>query len=241
MSPLLASLPNSRPGPMSDSGSGAASLATARPTSGRTAVLLIDLQVDFLDADAGRTPVPAALSRRVLHSANRVLAGEVLCDALPVLILNQFPRSDWLGNLVRRDAAIAGTPGARVDPRVAARPDVPVFAKERSDAFSNPALGAYLRRAGVTTVWIIGVMSEGCVRATAMAARRLGFDVIVPLEGIATNAAWKAKLATRLLRRAGVRLVPSVPAGPVVQTGNRTGQAAMAAGISGLDATESSA
>lgn len=195
----------------------AAPATAERRQAGRTAVLLIDLQVDFLDAEVGRMPVPAEQAQRVVRCANRVLAGELMPDALPVMIVNQFPRSAWLGNLVRRGAAIAGTPGARLDPRIQSRPDVPVFAKQRADAFFNPDLETHLRKEGVATIWIIGVMSEACVRATAVAARRRGFEVHIALEGIATDAPWKARLASWLLRSGGRRSFLNLA--PIKRTG----------------------
>ena len=186
--------------------------AQARTPAGGTAVLLIDLQVDFLDSEHGRMPVSAAAAQRIVAAANRVLDGEVLPAALPVLIVNRFPAGSILGNLLRRGAAVAGSPGSRMDPRIATRPGVRLFAKQRANAFSNAELERYLRNAGVGKVWIVGVMSEACVRCTAVAARRLGFEVVVAEEGIATNASWKGRLATWLLRRSGVAVVPALPA-----------------------------
>ena len=113
---------------------------------------------------------------------------------------------------MRHGAAMAGSPGARLDPRIEATPDIRVFAKERDDAFSNAALEPYLRSEGLGRIGIVGVMAQGCVRATALGARKLGFGVVVPGEGIATNAACKARLADWLLRRAAVDVVPTLPA-----------------------------
>jgi len=178
----------------------------------RVAVLLLDLQLDFLDPQRGKMPVPGEGAARVVAAANHVLRGEVLAGALPVLIVNQFPRGAVLGNCFRHGAALAGSPGAGLDPRIAHPPHVRIFSKARDDAFSNAALETYLREQGVGTVWVLGVMSEGCVRATALAARRLGFEVLVAQDAIATTAAWKARLAIWLMRRGGVRLVECLAA-----------------------------
>jgi nicotinamidase-related amidase len=210
----LTSVPSSDAAIDRDPGASAivpASAAKVR-TGGRTAVLLLDLQVDFLDAERGKMPVARDAGRRVVDAANRVLAGTMLAGALPVLIVNRFPRTAPLANLARRGAAVAGTPGAELDPRIATPRSVRLFAKERSSAFSNPALEPFLRSEGIATIWIVGVMSEACVRATALAARRLGFAVAVAEEGIATRAPWKARLGAWLLRRGGVAVVRQLPA-----------------------------
>jgi nicotinamidase-related amidase len=184
----------------------------AAAVRGHDAVLLIDLQVDFLDVRVGRMPVTPEGALRVVKAANDVLEGRVLSGALPVFVVNQFPRTAMLGNLVWHGAAMAGSPGARLDPRIEVPPGVRVFAKERDNAFSNAGLEPHLRSEGVGRVWIVGVMAEGCVRATALGACKLGFEVVVPGEGIATHAVWKARLADWPLRRAGVEVVPTLPA-----------------------------
>jgi nicotinamidase-related amidase len=178
----------------------------------RTAVLLLDLQIDFLDVAHGKMPVSAAGAFRVIEAANAVLAGRSLPDALPDFIVNQFSATATLGNVFRRGAAIVGSTGASLDPRIQAPPNVRVFSKERSSAFSNEDLAPYLRSQGVGKVWIVGVMPEACVRATALSALKLGFEVVVAEAGIATNAAWKAGFASWALRRGGVTIVPTLPA-----------------------------
>jgi nicotinamidase-related amidase len=172
----------------------------------RTAVLLMDLQVDFLDSQKGRMPVGDDGASRVIAGARAVLAGAVLPGAIPVAIVNAFPRSQRVRNFFRRNAAVADTTGAEMDPRINLPAGTPVFPKAEPSAFSNPQLHAYLRSQSVSHVCVIGVFAEGCVRATALGARSLGFSVVVPLEAIATNARWKLAFATRSMQRHGVRV-----------------------------------
>jgi nicotinamidase-related amidase len=179
----------------------------------KTAVLLLDLQVDFLDSEHGKMPVTAMSASRVIETANEVLAGRMLAGALPIFVVNRFPADAFLGNLMRRGAAVAGSRGAEIDPRINTLPGVKVFAKQRANAFSNPDLEPYLRSEGIEKIWIVGVMTEACVRASALAARRLGFEVAVAESGIATNAAWKAVLGRWLLQRGGVEVASTLPSG----------------------------
>jgi nicotinamidase-related amidase len=115
-----------------------------------------------------------------------------------------------LANVFRHGAAVAGSTGASLDPRVLAPANTRVFPKAQADAFTNPDLEPYLRSQGITTVWVMGVFAEGCVRATAHAARRLGFKVIVPLAEVATNASWKAAFARWTLRKRGITTTATV-------------------------------
>jgi len=187
---------------------------TDRPSPGRSAVLLLDLQVDFLDVARGRMPVDEGAALRVIAAANAVLAGEALAGALPVLVVNRFPATARFANFFRRGAAVAGSAGAGLDPRIIGAPNVRVFAKQRASAFSNPELRPYLEGQGVRRLWVIGVFAEGCVRATALEARQLGFEVVVPEAEIATNARWKAAFARWALGRGGVTVVRSLRESP---------------------------
>lgn len=180
----------------------------------RTAVLLVDLQVDFLDTDRGRMPVSPDGARRVIEAANAVLAGQVLAGALAVLIVNRYPVSAKVANLFRRGAAVVGSAGAAIDPRILGAEDVVTFPKQQASAFTNPELEPYLRREGVDRVWVVGVFAEACVRATALDARRRGFEVTVAAAAMATDAAWKARLAAWALKRGGVTVVETLGAAP---------------------------
>lgn len=172
----------------------------------RTAILLLDLQVDFLDARTGRMPVGESGAAQVVAAAQAVLSGAVLPGALPVAIVNAFPPSQRMANFFRHHAGIAGTAGAALDPRIVLPSGTPVFAKTQSDAFSNPALHAYLQSQAASLVCVMGVFAEGCVRATARGAKALGYAVSVPLDRIATNADWKLWFAKRFLRSHGIAI-----------------------------------
>lgn len=176
----------------------------------QSATLLMDLQADFLARSGARMPVDEPDAARVIETANAVLAGHILSASLPILVVNQFPRTAWIANLLRHGAAIAGTPGAMLDERVRVKPGIKVFPKRRPSAFSNPELEPYLKANSVTTLYVFGVFAEGCVRATAVDGKRHGYDVVVPLDAIGTNSDTKRRFAQWAMRRAGVDIVPSL-------------------------------
>jgi nicotinamidase-related amidase len=171
-----------------------------------TAVILLDLQVDFLDPEKGRMPVGAEGSERVIAAANAVLSGSEVPGAVPVAVVNAFPRTQRVQDFFRRNAALAGSPGAALDPRIVLPAGTPVFSKAQGNAFSNPELHPLLQSKGSTQVCIVGVFAERCMRATALGARALGYAVSVPLEAIATNARWKLWFARRSMQAHGVEV-----------------------------------
>ena len=147
-----------------------------------TALLVLDLQRDFLDGTA-RMPIARAQVAPLLSVTN-LLLDDAAARAMPVVyIVNAFPRSQHLLNFFRRGAAVVGTPGAEIDPRVHAVPGV-TFPKESNDAFTNPALDSFLRERGIARVVVLGVFAPHCVRATVRGALGRGYEVAVVSDGV---------------------------------------------------------
>ena len=174
----------------------------------KTAVLLMDLQKDFLDCEGGRMPVDALGAEAVLRVANAVLSKKILAEALPILVLNQFPATARIANFIRKGAAVAGSTGAELDARLQSSGSAKVIAKASPSAFSNPELEQYLRAHDVRELYVLGVFAEACVRSTVVEAVKLGYAVHVIANGVATNAAWKKRFALWAMKRAGSKIVP---------------------------------
>jgi nicotinamidase-related amidase len=175
-----------------------------------SAVLLMDLQRDFLDGGAGRMPVDVQGAQAVLRVANDVLAKRSLADALTILVLNQFPASARIANFFRKGAAISGSAGAELDRRLERSGSEKLITKSSSSAFSNPELEPLLRAHHVKDLYVLGVFAEGCVRATAVDAVKHGYRVHVIANAVASNASWKKAFALWAMARAGAEILPSV-------------------------------
>ena len=169
----------------------------------KSAVLLIDLQRDFLAGPGARMPVSAQSTEQVLRVANAILAGRRLAESLRFMVVNEFPASAHVPNFFRRHAAIAGSQGAELDPRLDHAENIKRISKSSASAFTNPELNEVLRASGTEHLYVLGVMTEGCVRATVVDAIRRGFRVTVIDNGIASNAEWKHRLGVWLMKRAG--------------------------------------
>ena len=119
-----------------------------------------------------------------LLTVSNALIDAAAARGVPVVqIVNAFPRSQYVLNFLRRGAAVAGTPGAELDPRVHTAPGA-TFPKERTDAFTNPALDAFLRERGITELLVLGVFAPACVRATTRGALAKGYRVTVVSDGV---------------------------------------------------------
>jgi nicotinamidase-related amidase len=170
-----------------------------------TALLVIDLQRDFLEEN-GRMPVGKNGAELVIASANRLLKHAESAGWLQVFIKNEYRKTDWIGNLFRKGAAIEGSAGAEIDPRVPFPAGAVVVSKARPDAFTNPALAKILTSAGIHHLVVLGVMAEGRVRATANSAIRRGFAVTVVSDGIASSRDFLRRFGLRSVQKAGARI-----------------------------------
>lgn len=167
---------------------------------GKGAVLLVDLQRDFLGAD-GRLTVDLDTVPELLDCVHDVVAEADAAGVPVVQIVNEFPR--WsLANPFRKFAAIEGNEGAEIDPRVPRR-DAVVFTKKRSDAFTNAALEAWLRERDVDHLVVLGVFADACVRRTVEGARARGFAVTVPRAGVASRSSAAVERGLRAMSKAG--------------------------------------
>ncbi|MGD0885459.1 MAG: cysteine hydrolase [Thermodesulfovibrionales bacterium] len=167
-----------------------------------TALLLLDLQRDFLES-CGRMPISAGNADIIISSANRLVRHAERAGWKQIFIKNEFRKSDWIGNLFRKRAAIEGSVGAEIDPRVVFPTGSSVISKSRPDAFTNPTLDEILKSARIRQTIILGVMAEGCVRATVKGARHRGFSVIVVSDGVASSRDLLKRFALKSIQKAG--------------------------------------
>ena len=166
----------------------------------------MDLQRDFLDLKEGRLPVNGPGAEAVLRVANALLSKRVLPEALPIMVLNQFSATARIGNFFRKGAAMAGSVGAQLDPRLIQHGAAKIIFKARPSAFSNAELDTYLQRHGIQTLYVLGVFAEGCVRATVLDAIKRGYSVHVLTDAVASNGPWKKRFALWSMQRAGAKL-----------------------------------
>jgi len=170
----------------------------------RKALVLIDLQYDFLDA-RGRMPVAADRIQPMLAEIGKAAASASAAGDSIIAVANRFARLDP-GNLFRRFAAVAGSPGAAWDAR-APKPNAGCFIKASGSAFSNPEFERALRENGIGEMVLTGVYTSGCVAATAKGGLKRGFKVSLLAPGTADSSERARQSAIGRLEKAGVRIV----------------------------------
>lgn len=183
------------------------STGRVRPFRSNLALLLVDLQRDFLEP-GGRLHVSRGEAARVLAVARQLLARAEAEEWVTAFIRSEFPPGDRVSNFLRRNAALEGAPGSALDPRLTVPEWASVFAKARPDAFTTTNFGAFLKRHSIHDLIIAGVMTDGCVLATARTALRRGYHVFVVQDGVASRNPLRQRYGLLRLKWAGAKVVP---------------------------------
>ncbi len=148
---------------------------TARVGFGdRPALLIVDMQNDFVDPDSPSTCAPMAQERlpdlqTLLHACRD--AGVPVFFSQGLVAPNLADVGLWKGWAHRTGKCqIEGTRGAEIVAELAPLPDEHVVAKRRPSAFFHTDLDVFLRGLRVDTILLTGSSMSGCVRATAVDA-----------------------------------------------------------------------
>lgn len=175
-------------------------------TAGATALLLVDLQRDYLDRP-GLVPVEATL---VDHVA--VLLAGFRAAGQPVVHVRTLVRSDgsdamphWAGRL----QCVAGSPGADPPPALVEAAGELVARKQHYRGFADGDLDPWLRSRGVTAVVVAGLYTHACVRETALDAYERGYSVVVADDAVGTDDAVHAERTRAWLEGRAATFLPT--------------------------------
>ncbi|MEP7288475.1 MAG: cysteine hydrolase [Chloroflexota bacterium] len=170
----------------------------------QTALLVVDLQVDFIDPQ-GRYPVATHHIEPMLAATNRLIAAAPSHGTQVIYIGNEYSPRD-LANLFRNHSAIKGSDGSQLDSRVS-RINNHYFSKDQSNAFTNPKLDLFLREHNVKQLVLTGVYASACVRGTALAGLKHGYQVSVVSDAVADASDQRRNAALNGLQRKGVAVL----------------------------------
>jgi len=181
------------------------------------ALIIVDVQNDFCEggslAVAGGAEVAAGISV-ALASPNRRWDSVVATKDFHIDPGAHFSAApDYVDSWPLH--CVVGTPGTDFHPNLATDRIQAVFTKgEHEAAYSGfqghsgqTGLAEWLRDHDVSTVDIVGIATDHCVRATALDAVKAGFATTVILDLTAGVAASTVDSAMDRMRRAGVELI----------------------------------
>jgi nicotinamidase/pyrazinamidase len=204
-------------------------------SDGRSALIVVDVQLDFLPGGALAVPggerILAPVAELMVRGRFRDIVGTQ--DWHPpdhVSFASQHPERkpyetiELYGReqVLWPDHCIAGSPGAALHPTLPwhrARAIVRKGMDRTVDSYSgfrnnfdangerpSTGLAGYLRELGVTSVYVCGLARDYCVRATAEDAAELGFATTVLWDSTQPVAATCDAVTRAALERAGVTI-----------------------------------
>jgi ureidoacrylate peracid hydrolase len=145
----------------------------------RTALLVIDCQREYFDAD-GALFTPHAVE--ILDRLVALLAAVRIAGAQVIFIRHVMAAdgsdSGRMGDLDDTPSFVEGTKGVEIIPELAPQPGEPVVDKTRYSAFVNTRLESILKTSGADTVLITGLMTQYCSVTTARHAHDLDYRVV---------------------------------------------------------------
>ncbi len=149
----------------------------------RPALLIIDMQWDFVDPASPATCAPMAVDRL---PAIRQLLDAARAAAIPVFFSQGLVDPSladvglWKGWAHRTGhSQVEGTRGAEIVPELAPLPGEHVVRKRRPSAFFQSDLDVFLRGHRVDTLIVAGSSMSGCVRATVVDGFSLDYRVMM--------------------------------------------------------------
>ena len=184
------------------------------------ALIVVDLQNDFcpgysLGVAGGDEIIPVI--NRLVNSFDTVVYTRDWHPANHVSFAEnpQFIDKSWPAHCV------AGTPGAEFHPDLLVRPDGSIVDKgtdpavEAYSGFQGTGLAEKLRERQVDTVYITGLATDYCVKATALDALKAGFRafVVVNASRGVDNPPGTVEDALNELRAAGVGIITDAEIG----------------------------
>ena len=203
------------------------------------ALILVDLQNDFLPGGALAVPhgdEAVSVANRVQRAFELVVATQdwhpmnhgSFAAAHPGRKVGELATLAGLPQVMWPVHCVQGTPGAAFAPALDRSRLAQVFPKgtdpeidSYSGFFDNghrkaTGLGDFLRARGVNEVYVMGLATDYCVKATALDARQLGFTTHLVLDGcrgVELNAG-DVERAIAEMRAAGVNVVASESLNP---------------------------
>ena len=177
---------------------------------GRTVVLTVDMQNEYLDMEVATSPVAPEESKRVIKHAKNLLAF-ARAEGLPVIhayvkrrpvevergffvtgVMTEASRRARLSQNAQAEARkgpdrIDGTPAAEVPAELVQPGDIHVTTKRSMDAYFGTELDMLITRTfQAETVVVTGINTDTCVYSTAFSVQNRGCQPVVISDCVAS-------------------------------------------------------
>lgn len=177
-----------------------------------TALLVIDLQVDFLSSDGyfarkGYDPAPL---RAIIPTVNAVIAAarRAGCTIIHTRQGYRADRADmtpyerWRrrrAGLEDTDVLLRSSPGFEIDPAIDVRAEDIIIDKTANGAFTHTELEHVLRARGITHLLFTGCTTDVCVHTTLREAQDRNFQNLLIADACASGDQYAHEAAIHMV------------------------------------------
>jgi nicotinamidase-related amidase len=173
----------------------------------RTALVLLNYQVDYLRAD-GRMPVAQDQIGGLIKATNKMIAA-MQQQPMPVIYtINEFTPFQPFSGLAHNFSAMRFEAGSTLDQRINYLGGV-YFSNHDWDTFTNPQFREHLELIGANHLVLAGTYPERSMLDTVRQAKRLGYRITVISDAVASSDAQRRDAALQALKQAGAELATS--------------------------------
>jgi nicotinamidase/pyrazinamidase len=174
----------------------------------QTALLVLDMQEDFLGANA-KMPIDRDQIPGITEVVNG-LVDQFERDGQPIIyVKSEFPRLA-IGNRIRHYAAIEGSPGTKIFGKIKISGSV-IVSKKEPDAFSNPEFERYLASHKINRLVITGVYADQCVLYTTLGALNRQYQVVFVKNGVGSGSQGAVNRACETVKQRGGEVIEYQP------------------------------
>lgn len=178
----------------------------------RTALLVIDMQLDFLSPDGylARKGYDVAPLRAIIPAVNRVIRAARAAGCFVVFTRQghradladiRFPRREdrKRARLKQHALLMRGSAGFEIVPEIKVRSEDIVIDKTANGAFTYTELEPVLRAQGITTLLFTGCTTDVCVHSTLREANDRGFECLLIEDACASGDAYAHTAAVHMV------------------------------------------
>jgi len=175
---------------------------TGSAISTKSILLVIDMQTNLLKPGSGGLHVDSSTSNALIENVNKNIRAAASFH-IPVCYI----QNEWTNpfvNYFTNNVCKKGGPGTEFDPRLLIV-DSLVFHKSVPNSFSSKELIKFIERDSIKTIYIAGIMVEGCVGSTARNSLKKGFQTVLIVPAIGSSSASKLKRGLEDLIKKGAK------------------------------------
>ncbi len=170
----------------------------------KQAVLVIDIQ----EGTTGKVSVDdyyILKSEELINTINQIADSSVKNNIPVIYIKNEI--TNFLINILN-DTYAPGSPGSKFDSRLKLVSDI-ILNKDKSDAFSNPALDSILVNNEINKLVFTGLDLAHCVNSTITAANKRNYDICLISDAVLAKSDSLKKVKLDELRQGRIEIISS--------------------------------